>query len=104
MKTINPPRHTYGPTKYSWAIENRLDEISNKRLFKSIKRKLGSMYQEFCTYFKHIEYIPEQSKAYFKYALYNEFYFRVMKSKSLASVDFGIRENFIKVFKEKIKE
>lgn len=104
MKIINTHRYTYGPTKYSWAIENRLDEINDKRLFKSVKRKLGSMYQEFCTYYKHVEYIPEQSKDYFKFALYNEFHNRIMKSKSLASVDFGIRENFIKVLKSKIKD
>lgn len=97
-------RHTYGPTKYSWSIEQRLSEITDLRLFKSVKRKLGTLYRQFCAYYKDIEFIPEESKDYFKYALFTDFYNRIVKNKSFEVVDHGIRENFIKVLKEKLKE
>lgn len=36
MKIITPHKFTFGPTKYSWAIENRLDDITDIKLKKQL--------------------------------------------------------------------
>ena len=105
MKNINPHKFTFGPTKYSWAIENRLDDIVDIKLQKTVKRKLSSVFHDFCSYVKYIEVIEDCiAKKFFKHAMYREFYNRLYSVVCLDQVDSSIRENFIKVIKSRIKE